>query len=298
MGWEWGWCRLGRGGVQGGVATVWREGWAGLGVARCGEAGQWVGVDRWLLILSTLCAVIGGVTGMMAVHRGHRSRWTVVWMSLAFLAQLGFLSLRGEARHACPLVGMGEILAFLAWSLTLFYLLVGPAYRISLLGVFSAPLVALFQGIALIPGVMEADPQAVAGTTAWGETHAAMSVLGYGALALAAVAAVMFLVLDRLLKGHRLTSGLFRNLPPVRELLVSLRRLLWLGWVMLSVGVVAGFRMPHGADAMAHLVSATAVWLGYAVLIGILQFRGLTGRRLALLTVGFFVVSLSVFALV
>jgi ABC-type uncharacterized transport system permease subunit len=125
-----------------------------------------------------------------------------------------------------------------------------------------------------------------------------MSVLGYGALALAAVAAVMFLVLDRLLKGHRLTSGLFRNLPPVRELLVSLRRLLWLGWVMLSVGVVAGFRMPHGADAMAHLVSATAVWLGYAVLIGILQFRGLTGRRLALLTVGFFVVSLSVFALV
>ncbi|MCU0794731.1 MAG: cytochrome c biogenesis protein CcsA [Akkermansiaceae bacterium] len=251
-----------------------------------------------MLILSTLCAVIGGVTGMMAVHRGRRSRWTVVWMSLAFLAQLGFLSIRGEARQACPLVGIGEILVFLAWSLTLFYLLVGPPYRISLLGVFSAPLVALFQAIALIPGMLESSPDPVGGTTAWGETHAAMSVLGYGALALAAVAAVMFLVLDRLLKGHRLTSGLFRNLPPARELLVSLRRLLWLGWSMLSVGVVAGFRMPHGENALPHLISATAVWIGYAVLLGILQFRGLTGRRLALLTVGFFVLSLSVFALV
>ena len=235
---------------------------------------------------------------MWAVHRGQRSRWTVVWMSLALLAQLGFLSIRGEARQACPLVGLGEILVFLAWSLTLFYLLVGPAYRISLLGVFSAPVVVLFQGLALLPGMLAADPQPVGGTTAWGETHAAMSVLGYGALALAAVAAVMFLTLDRLLKGHRLASGLFRNLPPVRELLVSLKRLLWLGWVMLSVGVVAGFRMPHGADALPHLIAASGVWVGYAVLLGILQFRGLTGRRLSLLTVVIFILSLSVFFLV
>ena len=37
-------------------------------------------------------------------------------------------------------------------------------------------------------------------------------------MALAAVAGVMFLVLDHQLKAHDLTSGLFRHLPPVREL--------------------------------------------------------------------------------
>ena len=63
-----------------------------------------------------------------------------------------------------------------------------------------------------------------------------MSVLAYGALALAAVAGVMFLVLDRQLKEHHLKGGLFKYMPPVRELLVSLERLLWLGMVLLTVG--------------------------------------------------------------
>lgn len=256
------------------------------------------GVYYWFLVVSTLLAAIGGAVGARSLRHGHRSRATVIWMIGAFAAQIGFLAVRGEARGACPLIGLGEILVFLAWSLTLIYLLVGPTYRLSLLGLFSAPVVVLFQGIALIPGVLERDPQRVAATDPWRETHAAMSVLGYGALALAAVSSVMFLVLDRQLKEHHLNSGLFRNLPPVRELLVSGRRLLWVGWLMLSVGVVAGFRMPHEGGAGPHLIAAVVVWVAYAVLVGVAQFRGLTGRKFSLLTVVLFVVSLSVFAFV
>jgi ABC-type uncharacterized transport system permease subunit len=254
-------------------------------------------VDRWFLIAATALAAVGGASGMWSVHRGQRSRWTVVWMIAAFAAQLGFLSIRGEARGACPLVGLGEILAFLAWSLTFFYLAVGPAYRISLLGVFTAPVVVVFQAIALVPGMLMANPPRVPGTDAWRETHAAMSVLSYGALALAAVAGVMFLVLDKQLKDHHLQSGLFRNLPPVRELLKSMVRLLWLGVALLSIGVFAGFMMPRQGGT-AHLIAASAVWIGYAVLLSIRQVRGLTGRRTATVAVVLFVVSLSVFALV
>jgi len=254
-------------------------------------------MDRWMLIVATLLAVIGGAWGMIAVHYGTRSRWTASWMIGTFLFQAAFLSLRGEMRGACPLRDTGEILAFLAWSLTLFYLLVGPAYRISLLGVFTAPLVVLFQGIALVPGVLHADPARVLGTTAWGETHSATSVLGYGAFALAAVAGVMFLVLDRQLKEHHLKSGLFRNLPPVRELLTSLHRLLWIGLLLLTVGVVSGFLMQRG-NALGHLLVAVAVWCSYAALLTVKQVRGLTGKRLSILTVVLFVASLLVFAFV
>lgn len=255
-------------------------------------------MDRWFLIASTLLALIGAVWGMISVHRGHRSHWTVAWMAATFLCQVGFLAARGEMRAACPLMDRGEILAFLAWSLTLFYLLVGPAYRISLLGVFTAPVVAIFQTIALIPGTLSANPVKLTGGNPWHETHSATSVLAYGALALAAVAGVMFLVLDRQLKEHHLKSGLFRNLPPVRELLISLVRLLWLGGVLLSIGIVAGFLMPHSDSAWGHLIAAVAVWLGYAVLLGVNQIRGLTGRRLSLSAVGLFVLSLGVFAFV
>lgn len=256
------------------------------------------GVDRWFLILATLFAVLGGMTGIFVLKHGRRSRWTVLWMGLAFLGQIGFLWVRGEARGACPLVGSGEILAFLAWSLTMFYLAIGPAYRLSLLGVFTAPLVALFQTLALLPGIWISDPSRVEGTDGWKETHSAMSVLGYGGLGLAAVAAVMFLVLDRKLKGHHLDGGLFHYMPPIRELLTSMRRLLWVGWLMLSVGIVAGFRMEHGSDVHLHLLAALGVWLGYAVLLGVIQFRGLAGRFFALWTLGLFIFSLSVFAFI
>ncbi|MEX1114933.1 MAG: cytochrome c biogenesis protein CcsA [Akkermansiaceae bacterium] len=256
-------------------------------------------MDHWFLLAATLLAAVGGVLGMFSVHRGHRSRLTVGWMIAAFLCQLGFLTIRGQMRAACPLFGTGEILAFLAWSLTLFYLLVGPTYRISLLGVFTAPVVVLFQTLALAPGQLAENPTKVIGGNPWHETHSAMSVLAYGALALAAIAGVMFLVLDRQLKEHHLKSGLFRNLPPIRELLTSLERLLWIGVLLLTIGIVAGFMMPHnGTAALGHLLAAVAVWVSYLVLIGVKMVRGLTGRRLSLSTVVLFILSLVVFAFV
>jgi ABC-type uncharacterized transport system permease subunit len=255
-------------------------------------------MDRWFLIASTVLAAVGAAWGMISVRRGNRSPWTVVWIGGAFLCQIGFLSVRGQARAACPLTDFGEILAFLAWSLTLFYLLVGPAYRISLLGVFTAPVVVIFQALALVPGILTADPQRVIGGNPWHETHSAMSVLAYGALALAAVAGVMFLVLDRQLKEHHLRSGLFRNLPPIRELLVSMERLLWLGGALLTVGIVAGFLMPHTQSAWGHLIAAVAVWAAYWVLLGVKQVRGMTGRRFSLSAVLLFILSLVVFAFV
>jgi ABC-type uncharacterized transport system permease subunit len=254
-------------------------------------------MERWMLAASTLLALIAAIAGMRSVHRGHRSRWTVVWLAGVFVCQLGFLWLRGQQRQACPLSDLGEILAFLSWSLTLFYLLVGPTYRISLLGVFTAPVVVVFQSLALMPGFLAVDPQASKTANPWHEIHSATSVLAYGALALAAVAGVMFLVLDRQLKEHHLKSGLFRNLPPIRELLISMNRLVGVGLLLLTIGVIAGFRMPHTADATSHLVAALGTWLAYVVLWTVHRTRGLTGRRFSFAAVVLFLLSLAVFAL-
>jgi ABC-type uncharacterized transport system permease subunit len=256
-----------------------------------------MGMERWMLLAATLLAAAGGARGIISVRHGERHRRTLLWMVAAFICQLAFLSIRGEVRGACPLGDWGERLAFLSWSLTLFYILVGPAYRISLLGVFTAPVVVIFQAIALIPGILTQNPARAQNTSAWGETHAATSVLGYGAFALAAVAGIMFLVLDRQLKEHHLNGGLFKNLPPVRELLISIERLLWLGLGLLTVGIVAGFLMPHhGLNG--HFIAALAVWAAYATLLSMKRVRGLTGRRISFTAVVLFVMSLLVFAFV
>ena len=61
---------------------------------------------------------------------------------------------------------------------------------------------------------------------------------------------------------------------------------------------IAGILMPHGEGAMAHLVAAVGVWVGYVVLMGTKRVRGLTGRKFALGAVVMFVLSLGVFAFV
>ena len=255
-------------------------------------------MDRWLLIASTLFALIAAVQGIAAVQRGNRSRMTLAWMILVICLQSAFLALRGDARQACPLADMGEILAYLAWSLTLFYLLVGPTYRISLLGVFTAPVVVVFQAVALIPGIMDADPQAIGSSGPWGETHSATSVLSYGAYALAAVAGVMFLIIDKQLKAHHLKSSLFKNLPPVRELITSLTRLLWIGNGLLTIGIIAGLLMPKPDGLNSHFWAAIAVWVAYLALLIVKQVRGMTGRKLSRFAVLLFLLSLVVFAFI
>ncbi len=255
-------------------------------------------MDRWFLIGSTLLAAAAAVRGLMILRHGEKSRWTIVWMAGAFLLQLAYLMVRGELRGACPLRSIAEIAVFLAWSLTLFYLLVGPVYRISLLGVFTAPFVVIFQVLALLPGGLDPAPQRVTETSFWGETHAALSVMAYGGLALAAVAGVMFLVLDRLLKDHHFQGGLFRNLPPVRELLVSMERLLWVGMAVLTMGLIAGFLMPHPEGAWVHVIAAVVIWLAYMALMITKRVRGLAGRSFARGAVLLFVLSLGVFGFI
>jgi len=250
---------------------------------------------EWLLVVATGLVVLGGALGLQAVRHGHRSRWTMVLMGLAFFCQLGFLGIRGEARGRCPLGDTGEILVFLSWSLVLFYVVVGPTYRISLLGLFTAPVVAVFQVVALAPGMLEQDPERLPHGNVWAAAHAALSVLSYGALALAAVAALMFLVLNRQLKQHRLRSSLFRNLPPARALLDSMVRLTALGVVILTAGVVMGFITEFGDGSSRHLVAAVVTWAGYLVLLGVYRVRGVTPRRLSLAVMGMFALSLMVF---
>ncbi|MBK1830662.1 cytochrome c biogenesis protein CcsA [Verrucomicrobiaceae bacterium R5-34] len=254
-------------------------------------------MDIWMLIIATILAAAAAVQGASYVHRGVRSRWTMVWMLLSFIAQLVLLGMRGEMRGACPLGDTGEAMIFSAWSLTLLYLMVGSVFRLSLLGVFTAPLVAFLLAVALIPGMLDPNPPHVDHIDPWGESHAAFSVLAYGALGLAAVAGMMFLALNRRLKDADMQNGLFKNLPPVRELNRVVMRLLVLGFSILTLGIICGLMMERAETLSTHLIVAVFQWLAYAVLLFIEWRRGMPPRKLSLAAVILFILSLLIFPL-
>ena len=108
-------------------------------------------MDRQLLIASTLCFFTALVRTLLAARdrTSLHGRVNFFAIGLGFLFQTAFLSVRGHALGRCPLTNLFEVFVFLAWSVALIYLLIGPAYRLSLMGAFTAPLIFAVQTFAL-----------------------------------------------------------------------------------------------------------------------------------------------------
>lgn len=241
-------------------------------------------MDFAFLILSTLC-FLGGFCYSVAVLRSGKHRISGVnlaVMVLGFAFQCAVLYLLGQERGRCPITSVFEILVFVSWAMVLLYFLLGPPFRVSLLGVFTAPLAFLFQTIALLlPAEMREGVRAEPGTIdPWLEAHAAVALVAYGAFALAFVAGVMFLVQDRQLKKHQLQT-MFYNLPPISLLGKSIFRLLTIGFLLLTVGIASAFAMEE-RPTVTHLGMTLAVWVIYGVIVMIQTIRGSGAKRLAL----------------
>lgn len=247
-----------------------------------------------LLIASTIAFFLACVTSWKALREQRRaSAWfRVGFMAVGFALQCAFLYLRGQTLGKCPLTSGFEILIFVSWSIALIYFLVGGGFRLSLLGFFTAPLIVIFQGVALLlfhPANVVVDPGLVgdAHTDYWVEFHAALALISYGAFALAFVAGIMFLIQDRYLRAGR-TGVFFHHLPPVHYLTQAIGRLLWLGFLLLTVGILTAFKMERFPESY-KLIAIGVVWLAYGVVIAMRVVRSLGGRRLAKLAIGAFV---------
>lgn len=246
------------------------------------------------LMISAILAAFAAWFGGVAAREGQRSPWTLWLMGASFVAQCVFLSHRGELRASCPLNDLGELLAFMAWSMTMFYLLFGSTYRVSLLGVFTAPVVAFIDLLAWVPGMLDEEVVATAvKPDYWGESHKALSVLSYGAFALGAVAAVMFLVLNHFLKSRDTIEGMFTRIAPVHTLLAAMSRLTLVGVLFLTLGLISGWLM-H-LETGKHMIVAMVVWIGYVVTLGIWYVRGMSPKRMSCVVIALFVSSLAVF---
>jgi ABC-type uncharacterized transport system permease subunit len=232
-------------------------------------------VDRQILFAATICFLAAVFRTAMSLYAGdfRLGRFNFFAIAAGFAFQTAFLSIRGHALGRCPLTNLFEVLSFLAWAVTLIYMLVGPPYRLSLMGAFTAPLVVLIQGFALLAPIDVLHPPRVAPNN-WLEFHASMSMIAYGAFALACIAGVMYLVQDHQLKTRQLRS-VFYHLPPLSDLFVAITRLLWWGFALYTLGLASGFFIGQPLPRL-QVICAIGVWLLYG---GILQGRYL--RRLA-----------------
>lgn len=213
-----------------------------------------------------------------------------------FLIQTLGLNLRGAAIKSCPLGNPFEIAQFLAWSLILLFFIIGPAFRLRLLGFFTAGLATILAGGAfLLPSWDRAYPPGIFGGNPWIELHAALAIFSYGVFAILSLVSIMFLIQQRGLKKKQF-KGVYQYLPSVQQLDLMAKRLLVTGVIVLSASLIFGavFWIENFERVPAFKLTATCfVWLGYLTVSILRLQKKLVTRRHAIASIALFALAMA-----
>lgn len=245
-------------------------------------------------------ATYGGafLFGLISLLMRRAYSRTVMFVLLCggFLIQTIALNLRGNEIKACPLGNPFEITQFLAWSLVLLFLLIGPAFRLRLLGAFTAGLATLLTAGSFASPSWDAPyPPSIFGGNHWIELHAALAVFSYGFFAILSLVSAMFLIQQHGLKKKQF-KGVYQYLPSVQQLDLMARRLLITGVIVLTASLVFGSLFWINNFALVPVFKLTAtclIWLGYLVVFILRIQKKLVTRRHAIATIILFILAMA-----
>ena len=240
--------------------------------------------DKTWLWLAAACYLVGVLVGTIALWRERRHSRAVMYAIVAagYTFQTFGLYLRGLEVKGCPLGNTFELFQFTAWSAATLYLVIGPAFRLSLLGYFTSLLSAALTITALAVPVWDATRRVgIFGGNAWIEFHAALALFSYGVFGLLALTSVLYLLRHYSLKNKRL-GGAFAFLPSVRDLDQISFRLLGAGVVILAVSLGVGsvhWLQDLSSVAFFKLVSTVGILLAYSATLVLRAAGRLVGKR-------------------
>jgi HemX protein len=242
-----------------------------------------------------LSAFLFGLTALL-LRKPYSHAITFSMLCTGFLLQTLGLNLRGAEIKACPLGNIFEISQFIAWSLVLLYFIIGPIFRLRLLGFFTAGLAAVIAGGSLLlPNWDNPYPPGIFGGNPWIELHAALASFSYAVFAIVALVSVMFLIQQHGLKKKQF-KGLYQYLPSVQQLDLMAKRLLITGVTVLSAALIFGsvFWLNNPELVPTFKLTATClVWLGYVIVVYLRIQKQLVTRRHAITSIALFLFALA-----
>ena len=242
--------------------------------------------DRTWLWFAATFYLAGFILGTVALLRERRQSRVGMYVLIAvgFAFQTVGLVLRGRAVHGCPITNIFELFQFTAWSATSLYLVIGPTFRLSLLGYFNTCLSATLTFVSLLMPAWDIVRRANNfGGSPWIEFHAALAMFSYGVFGLLALTSIMYLLQVFSLQRHHL-RGVFSFLPSVVDLDHINFRLLTAGVVLMTAALSVGYvHWVQDRESVKHfkILITGLIWLAYAVTL-VLRWRGfLITKRLA-----------------
>ena len=193
----------------------------------------WLRVATFLYSLGLLHAILA-----ITQRRENLFRIAITAARVGILLHLVSIIEQGLITGRCPVVTLYEILSLSALILMSLFLFVHWRYKMDSFSVLLFPLVFVMTLVATMGRPVAAWSNATI-RSAWLTTHVVLVLLGYAALFLTALSAMMYLMQERELKRKTPRQSYYR-LPPLGTLDEVISRSMAAGFIFITLATIAG----------------------------------------------------------
>jgi cytochrome c-type biogenesis protein CcsB len=225
-------------------------------------------------------------------------RWAYILVMAAFVGHTIHLVISGLAAGRFPVRNLHETLSVAGWAIAGFFLIFQSRFKLRVLGIYAAPLVALMMvAVSQVPNT-PTEPQQIF-KSFWLVTHVTSTLVGNAAFALACGLGVLYLLLENAIKTKN-TGFLFRRLPPLETLDAAGYTCIIVGFTLLTFGLITGFVYAKAIWGRFWSWDPKEVWSGitwlfYAALLHERLTVGWRGRKAAVMAIAGFAILLFTF---
>src|SRR5207249_4301479 len=193
----------------------------------------------WLRVAAALYS-LGLLHSILTLTQGRDSllRYALGAARAGVLLHLVSVIEEGLITGRCPIANFYETISLCALTILALFLAVHWRYKMDSFSVFLFPLVFVMTLVATM-GRPVAAWSSPAIRSVWLTTHIVLVLLGYAALLLTAVSAVMYLLQERELKRKTPRKSYYR-LPPLGTLDELISRFMAAGFVLITLATIAG----------------------------------------------------------
>lgn len=231
-------------------------------------------------------------TGGFIVFIVRQEKWIFrcsYWILVTgFLFHTIFLAYRYYLLGAAPILDLKSALSFFAWSIICVYLIIHSRFKLMVLGSFVAPFAAFLMIISSAMPWTE-EPVKPLFKSLWLTIHVGTVFIGEALLAIAFLAAIMYLIQEYQIKQKRL-GAIYSRLPSLATLdRINYYSIVY-GFSFLTVGMITG--SVYAQYALGSYwqwdpkeVWSLISWLFYAALLHQRIAVGWQGRRAAIMAI-------------
>jgi cytochrome c-type biogenesis protein CcsB len=240
------------------------------------------------LALGLYLLAAGGFTVYIIRQQKWVFRWSYWILVAGFLFHTVFLAYGYYQLGTAPVLDLRSALSFFAWCLVGVYLIVQARFKLMVLGSFVAPLAAFLMIISsAVPWA--AGPIKPLFKSFWLTIHVGTVFAGDALLAIAFLAAIMYLIQERQIKQKHLGS-MYSRLPSLATLDNINYDAIIYGFPLLTIGMITG--SAYAQVALGRYwqwdpkeVWSLISWLFYAALLHQRLAVGWQGRRAAVMSI-------------